>query len=116
MVCVRMPNENGPDGFVCGFHPLYEFDGYLFEVHRYHGPCPMTRKDPSEPRRGTEMKPSTLLRAIEEAERFLERAYELRNTEAACNEPEFYCGKERSAVRRSSMDLSRVLANLRQGR
>jgi len=53
MPCVRMPNTDKtlPDGFICGFHPTYEFDGYLFEVHPYHGPCPMTRKDPSEPRK-----------------------------------------------------------------
>lgn len=34
-------------GFICGFHPVYEFDGYLFEVHRYHGPIPLRRKDHS---------------------------------------------------------------------
>ena len=51
MPCVRLPNadKNLPDGFICGFHPIYEFDGYLFEVHRYHGPWPLRRKD-HEPR------------------------------------------------------------------
>jgi len=37
-----------PDGFVCGFHPEYKFEGFLFEIHRYHGPIPL-RKD-HEPR------------------------------------------------------------------
>jgi len=47
MPCVRLPNadKNLPDGFICGFHPIYEFDGYLFEVHSYHGPWPLRRKD-----------------------------------------------------------------------
>ena len=51
--CLRLPNadKNLPDGFICGFHPVYKFDGYLFEVHHYHGPWPVTRKDPSEPRK-----------------------------------------------------------------
>lgn len=50
MPCVRVPNGDLPDGFICGFYPTYEFDGYLFEVG-YYGPWPMTRKDPSEPRK-----------------------------------------------------------------
>ena len=62
------------------------------------------------------MKASTLLTVIEEAERFLERAYVLKNAEAEHTQPEFYCRKERGAVKRSSMDLSRALTNLRQGR
>ena len=51
MPCVRVPNKdaNLPDGFVCGFEPVYEFDGYLFEWHHYHGPTPLRRKD-HEPR------------------------------------------------------------------
>jgi len=51
MVCLRLKSDNPgvPDGFVCGFHPVYEFDGYLFEVHSYHGPTPLRRKD-HEPR------------------------------------------------------------------
>ncbi|MEA3224851.1 MAG: hypothetical protein U9Q07_02790 [Planctomycetota bacterium] len=51
MVCLRIPNVNKrlPGGFVCGFHPVYEFGGYLFEVHSYHGPTPLRRKD-HEPR------------------------------------------------------------------
>ena len=40
MTCLRLKsNKPGvPDGFVCGFELVYEYDGYLFEVHRYHGP------------------------------------------------------------------------------
>jgi len=34
-----------PDGFVCGFHPIYEYEGYLFEVHSYCGPTPLRRSD-----------------------------------------------------------------------
>ena len=47
MPCVRMPNMNKtlPDGVICGFEPVYEFDGYLFEVHHWHGPWPLRRKD-----------------------------------------------------------------------
>jgi len=45
MPCYRL----GDGGFVCGFEPEYEFEGYLFEVHPYHGPCPLRRKD-HEPR------------------------------------------------------------------
>ena len=49
--CLRLQNanENLPDGFICGFHPIYEFDGYLFEMHSYMGPTPLRRKD-HEPR------------------------------------------------------------------
>jgi len=39
-------------GFVCGFYPEYEYEGFLFEVHSYHGPCPLRRKD-HEPRLNT---------------------------------------------------------------
>ncbi len=30
-------------GFVCGFHPIYLFRGYYFEVHSYHGPWPVKK-------------------------------------------------------------------------
>ena len=45
MTCQRMPNadKNLPDGFICGFSPIYEFDGYLFEAHPYHGPIPLRK-------------------------------------------------------------------------
>ena len=58
----------------------------------------------------------TLKVCIEEAERFLKRAKEL---EAAYEKDlEFYCYhlKEQAAVKRASMDLTRALADLRQGR
>ena len=38
------------DGIVCGFHPLYDFGGFVFEIHRYLGPCPL-RRDNHEPRK-----------------------------------------------------------------
>ena len=49
MTCLRLKsNKPGvPDGFVC-VHPVYKYDGYLFEVHSYCGPMPL-RKD-LEPR------------------------------------------------------------------
>lgn len=62
------------------------------------------------------MKKETLKVCIEEAERFLKRAKEL---EAANEEDlEYYCYnfKEQAAIKRASMDLSRSLADLRQGR
>lgn len=46
MPCYRLPGAR--PGFICGFHPVYRFDGWIFEVHRYHGPWPL-RKD-GEPR------------------------------------------------------------------
>jgi len=43
---VAMPCYSlGNGGFICGFEPEYEFEGYLFEVHHYHGPCSLRRKD-----------------------------------------------------------------------
>lgn len=36
-------------GVVCGFHPMYDFGGFLFEVHSYFGPHPLSRKDRSTP-------------------------------------------------------------------
>jgi len=46
MPCIRLPSGDPkiPDGFICGFHPVYEFEGYLFEVHGWHGPTPLRRK------------------------------------------------------------------------
>ena len=37
-------------GFVCGFHPIYDYAGWLFEMHSYCGPWPLRRKD-CEPRK-----------------------------------------------------------------
>jgi len=47
MPCLRLKSDKPgvPDGFVCGFHPIYEYDGYLFEVHPHQGPWPLRRKD-----------------------------------------------------------------------
>jgi len=47
MPCLRLKSDKPgvPDGFVCGFEPSYEYDGYLFEVHHYHGPTPLRRSD-----------------------------------------------------------------------
>ena len=39
MPCVRFG-----DTVVCGFHPQYEYGGYLFEVHPYCGPTPLNRR------------------------------------------------------------------------
>jgi hypothetical protein len=46
MTCLRSGNT-----ILCGFGSVYEFEGYLFEWHHWHGPWPVTRKDPSEPRK-----------------------------------------------------------------
>ena len=43
MTCLRLKSEGVPDGFVC-FHPIYEYDGYLFEVHSEFGPWALRRK------------------------------------------------------------------------
>lgn len=58
----------------------------------------------------------TLKVCIEEAERFLKRAKELEAMDE--KDLEFYCYnfKEQAAVKRASMDLTRSLADLRQGR
>lgn len=51
--------------------------------------------------------------AISEAERFLERAKELSKTSVSSN-GYFYGSKLTGAVKRSSMDLTRALADLRK--
>ena len=33
-----------PDGILCVGGPSYEYDGWLFEVHPYSGPCPLNRR------------------------------------------------------------------------
>jgi len=45
MTCLRLKSDKPgvPDGFVCGFEPVYEYDGYLFEVHSYFGPWPLRK-------------------------------------------------------------------------
>lgn len=63
------------------------------------------------------MKKETLKVCIEEAERFLKRAQELEGAEDGKDaEGYYYNPKEQAAVLRSSMDLTRALADLRQGR
>lgn len=63
------------------------------------------------------MEKETLKVCIEEAERFLKRAKELEEV-AGDKYWGYYCchPKEQAAVLRSSMDLTRALADLRQGR
>ena len=36
-------------GFMCGFHPLYDFGGHLFEIHSHCGPTPL-RRDNHDPK------------------------------------------------------------------
>ncbi len=45
MPCLQLKSDKPgvPDGFVCGFHPVYKYDGYLFEVHSYHGPTALRK-------------------------------------------------------------------------
>ena len=63
------------------------------------------------------MKKETLKVCIEEAERFLKRAKELEEVEGNSDvEGYYHYPKEQAAVIRSSMDLTRSLADLRQGR
>ncbi len=51
MACVPLVNRktNRIVGFMCGFHPAYEFGGFLFEIHSYCGPTPL-RRDNHDPR------------------------------------------------------------------
>ena len=51
MPCLPITDSSGTRvGIVCGFHPLYDFGGFVFEIHRYFGPCPL-RRDNHEPRK-----------------------------------------------------------------
>jgi len=46
MPCLRL---DGPrPGFLCGFHPIYKFSGWRFEIHSYCGPWPLNKD--GEPR------------------------------------------------------------------
>ena len=62
------------------------------------------------------MNPSTLLRCIKEAERFIKLAKLAYSTEF--DKDKKYCngGKNCAAAKRASMDLSRLLSDLRLGR
>lgn len=64
------------------------------------------------------MRPETLDEAIREAERFIKRAKACKKSvrEDAFGGVWFDDGKASGAVKRSSMDLTQALADLRQGR
>ena len=62
------------------------------------------------------MKISTLKEAMHEARRFLVAGQALVKAEEAKSEYRFSNPKESGAVSRASMDLTRKLADLRQGR
>ena len=64
------------------------------------------------------MQPETIAAAIEEAERFIRRAKAYQRAEDR-SLPGYNPGtnpRESGALRRASMDLTRALADLRQGR
>ena len=46
MTCLRIPSgdPNVPDGFLCTGGPVYEYGGWLFEIHSYIGPYPLNRR------------------------------------------------------------------------
>lgn len=64
------------------------------------------------------MTPNQLKAAIQEAKRFLEKAYQTKaKTWEDCFGKKYFeveQGKEAAAVKRASLDLSRALANLRR--
>lgn len=65
------------------------------------------------------MEIETLKTTMQEAERFLKRAEALlkNSTEdGEFNHSHFHCSKDSASVKRSSLDLTRSLADLRQGR
>lgn len=65
------------------------------------------------------MKVETLKTAMQEAERFLKRAEALLENSTENGEFKyfrFHCSKDSASVKRSSLDLTRSLADLRQGR
>ena len=64
------------------------------------------------------MKDTTLELAMAEAERFLAKAEMYKDAVVGLPESKaaFIAGKERATVHRSSMDLTRALSDLRQGR
>jgi hypothetical protein len=62
------------------------------------------------------MKKSTLYEAKQEALRFISKIEKYEEKHAKIDGIYVYCSKESSAVRRSSMDLTRILADLRLGR
>lgn len=60
------------------------------------------------------MKTESIDKAIAEAKRFIEKASELKKV--AVGKTGYLYPKESGAVKRASMDLTRTLADLRQGR
>jgi hypothetical protein len=62
------------------------------------------------------MKISTLEQSVKEAERYIARAKKLRMGITDRHGDDIWGSKESGAVRRASMDLTRVLADLRLGR
>ena len=62
------------------------------------------------------MNPATLSRCIKEAERFLKAAKLAYSTELDKDKEYSFGGKNTAAAKRASMDLTRALADFRQGR
>lgn len=62
------------------------------------------------------MRKSTLNEAKQEALRFIAKIEKYEAEYSILNGCYLYCSKESSAIRRSSMDLTRILADLRLGR
>ncbi len=65
------------------------------------------------------MEIETLKTTMQEAERFLKRAEALlknSTVDGEFNYFHFYCSKDSASVKRASLDLTRSLADLRQGR
>ena len=65
------------------------------------------------------MKNETLITAIQEAKRFIEKAEQLQKIKQEIDPNSIYYvsfPKESGSVRRASLDLTRTLADLRQGR
>ena len=58
----------------------------------------------------------TLEECIKEAERFITRARELQQIDATDVDRYYHHHKWQASVTRASMDLSRILSDLRQGR
>lgn len=42
MPCVKLGNA-----ILCGFHPTYTYEGFIFECHSYCGPAPVAKNDHS---------------------------------------------------------------------
>lgn len=62
------------------------------------------------------MMKQTLEECIREAERFISRARELQQIDTTDADSYYHHHKWQASVTRASMDLSRILSDLRQGR